>query len=361
MLGSVLSWRAGHRKPGARARDTTVTGGTVLARHMRDKRLIFMALCALSVGTCVAGLLVGYANLGDVELRGEVLELRLARVLVAFLAGAALSVGGVFVQGLFRNPLASPSILGTTAGASLGGQLSLVLWHALAGSALTALVVPEMILSIGCIAGALIALFVLLAVVGRRRDLIMLLLTGFILSSLFLSLGSFVLSLSQDSWEVGRAVVAFSLGGVGGSGIRDVALAAPIVIIGIGAAWLWSGPLDILLSGEKEARSLGVDVDEVRRWTVVWTAILTAGAVAVGGNVGFVGLVVPHVMRPIVGVEHRFLVPASALAGGSFLVVCDILSRLPEREIPLGVITGLIGAPVFLTLLVRARARGIHG
>ena len=113
-----------------------------------------------------------------------------------------------------------------------------------------------------------------------------------------------------------------------------------------------------MLSGPDEAESLGLDTGAVRRWSVVWTAILTAGAVAVGGNIGFVGLVIPHAMRPLAGIEHRWLIPASALAGGGFVVWCDVLSRLPDREIPLGVITGLVGAPVFLYLLVRAQARG---
>ena len=322
---------------------------------------IFAALVVFVAAACVLGLLVGYADLGDGELRGKLLGLRAARVALAFLSGAALAVGGVFVQGLFRNPLASPSILGTTAGATLGGQISLMLYKLVAASSLAAYVVPEMFQALGCIAGALLSLFFLLAIAGQRRDLIMLLLTGFILSALFLSMGSFVLALSQDAWELGRAVVAFSLGGVGGRGVRHVALAAPLIVIGIAAAWLWSGPLDLLLSGEKEARSLGVDTVEVRRWAIVWTAILTAGAVAVGANVAFVGLVVPHAMRPLIGVEHRLLIPAAGLAGGGFLVVCDTISRLPEREIPLGVITGLIGAPVFLFLLARARSRGIYG
>ena len=328
---------------------------------MPRPRLTFAALGLLAVGTCAAGLLVGHGDLSDARLRDTLLELRFARVAVAFLAGAGLAVGGVFVQGLFRNPLASPSILGTTAGASLGGQISLMLYEVLAVSSISAVVVPEMFLSLGCIVGALLSLFILLFIAGGKRDLIMLLLTGFILSSLFLSLGSFVLSLSQDAWELGRAVVAFSLGGVGGSGLRHVALALPLIGIGIVATWLWSRPLDLMLSGEKEAQSLGVNVREVKRWAVVWTALMTAGAVAVGGNVGFVGLVVPHAMRPLVGVQHRYLIPAAALAGGLFLVLCDLISRLPQREIPLGVITGLIGAPVFLVLLVRARQRGVHG
>ncbi|HEX2688419.1 MAG TPA: iron ABC transporter permease [Kofleriaceae bacterium] len=323
--------------------------------------LVFVALVGLSIVACVAGLLIGQGDLGDPRLRDTLLDLRLSRVGVAFLAGAAHAVGGVLVQGFFRNPLASPSILGTTAGASLGGQIALLVFNLFLASRLTAYIVPEMFLSIGCVVGAVVSLMLLMAITGRRRDLIFLLLTGFILSSLFLSFGSFVLALAQDSWELSRAVVAFSFGGVSGSGPRQVAFALPMVISGVIVAFTLSKRLDLLLSGEDEAQSLGVNVEEVRFLCIVWTAVLTAGAVSVGGNVGFVGLVVPHALRPIVGVEHRLLVPASALAGGGFLVCCDIVSRLPEREIPLGVVTGLIGAPVFLVLLVRAHRRGTYG
>lgn len=323
--------------------------------------LVFVALFALSAATCVAGLLIGQGDLSDPRLRDTLLDLRLSRVAVAFLAGAAHAVGGVLVQGFFRNPLASPSILGTTAGASLGGQLAIMVFNLFLASRLASYIVPEMFLSIGCMVGAAASLIILMAIVGRRRDLIFLLLTGFILSSLFLSVGSFLFALAQDSWELSRAVVAFSFGGVAGSGPRQVAFALPLVIAGVIVASLLSKRLDLLLSGEDEAQSLGVNVDDVRFMCILWTSVLTAGAVAVGGNVGFVGLVVPHALRPIVGVEHRFLVPASALAGGCFLVLCDIVSRLPEREIPLGVVTGLVGAPVFLLLLVRARRRGTYG
>ena len=323
--------------------------------------LLFAVLIALSAAACVVGMVVGRGDLGDDSLRVVLLDLRASRVIVGFLAGAALAVGGVFVQGLFRNPLASPSILGTTAGATLGGQIALMLSSAALGGSAAAYLVPEMFLALGCVAGAFGSLILLLAIAGRRRDLVSLLLCGFILSSLFLSVGSFLLSLSQDSWQLGKAVVAFALGGVGNSGPRHVAISVPLVLTGIAAAWLWHRPLDLMLSGRDEAESLGLDVDAVRRWTVVWTAILTAGAVAVGANVAFVGLVIPHVMRPFAGIEHRWLIPAAALAGGAFLVWCDVLARLPEREIPLGVITGLIGAPLFLVLLVRAQREAIHG
>lgn len=323
--------------------------------------IVFAALALAALLSIAAGLLVGNGDLGDPSLLATYLSLRASRVAVAFLAGAALAVGGVLVQGLFRNPLASPSILGTIAGASLGGQLSFMLFGFLVTNGVARVITPEMIITLGSMLGALLSLALLMAVVGRRRDLVVLLLGGFILSSLFLSIGGFLLALAQDSWELGRALVSFALGGVGGSGPKHVAVAVPLVVAGVTAAWLWSRPLDLMLSGQDEAQSLGVDVDALRRWCVVWTAILTAAAVAVGANVGFVGLVVPHALRPLLGIEHRRLVPGAALGGGAFLVCCDVVSRLPGREIPLGVVTGMVGAPLFLLLLLRARRRGTFG
>jgi iron complex transport system permease protein len=193
--------------------------------------------------------------------------------------------------------------------------------------------------------------------------LLVVLLAGFLLSSLFLSISSFLTTLAQGSWDLGRAVVAFTLGGVGGSGLRQVLLVAPLTLIGSFLAWTWGKPLDLLMAGEEEAQTLGVDVRLVRRWVILWIAILTAGSVAVGGNVGFVGLIVPHALRPFVGVNHGRLVPAALLAGGTFLVLCDLLARIvPGRgEMPLGVITGFIGAPVFLFLLIKLRKEIVHG
>ncbi|MCW5893456.1 MAG: iron ABC transporter permease [bacterium] len=319
-------------------------------------------LVVLAAAAGAGSLLVGTGDLSDPRLGPTYLELRGARFGAAFLAGATLAVGGTVVQGLFRNPLADPSILGTTAGASLGGRLALLSLHLLAGGAAAALVAPEMLLPLGSLAGALLALFLLLAVQRAGDDLVVLLLTGFLLSSLFVSLGAFAATLAQDRFELARAMLDFSLGGVGGAGLRRVALAMPLAIAGIAAAMLWARPLDLMLSGEDEARALGVDVREVRRACILWTAVLTAAAVSVGGTVGFVGLIVPHALRRFVGAGHRALVPASALGGGTFLVACDVLTRvLPTRsEIPLGVVTGLIGAPLFLVLLARSRRELVH-
>jgi iron complex transport system permease protein len=302
----------------------------------RRAALVYGALLlglALIVG---ASLLLGQGQLSDAGLRGTLLTLRASRLGAAFLVGAALGVAGLVTQGLFRNPLADASVLGTSAGATRG-------------------VPPDVVAPIGCLLGALVALSVLLALLRRTGDVLSVVLTGFLLSSLFMSLGSLVTSLAQDRWELGRAIVAFALGSLTGTGALDVAIAAPLVLVGIGAAWFWARPLDLLLSGDEEAASLGVDVGQVRRYCVLWTAVLTAAAVSLGGNVAFVGLLVPHALRPLLGVDHRRLVPATALAGAVFVGACDVLARsIPGRsEVPLGVVTGLLGAPTFLMLLAR--------
>ncbi|MCU0675271.1 MAG: iron ABC transporter permease [Myxococcota bacterium] len=325
-----------------------------VAPHDRAARSVklYLGLFVLAALVALSSMTVGAGSLADEGLRETLLSLRGARLAASFLAGAALAVGGVVVQGLLRNPLASPSILGTTAGAALGGQLVLL--------ALPFVALPvrsEMAVPIGCLLGALLSLLALLTLLRHTNDAVTLLLTGFVLSSLFLALGSFVTSLAQNDWELGRAVVAFSLGGVSSAGTDHVLFALPLVIAGIGASFGWGKALDLLLSGEEEARSLGVDVPRLRWWSAVWVATLVAAAVSLGGNVSFVGLVVPHVLRPFAGWSHRRLVPAAALGGGIFLAACDVITRaIPSHgEIPLGVVTGLVGAPLFLFLLLRQR------
>ena len=317
-------------------------------------------LLALLLTGAGAGLLLGDGNLDDPVMRDTYLRLRTLRTANAGLAGAALATGGVLVQGLFRNPLASPSILGTTAGASLGGMVVLVSWNALLANVLPAWWPAELMLPVGCLAGAWLALALLLAATGRRAGIISVLLTGFILSSLFLSIGGLLTSLGMEEYDVGRAIVAFTLGGVEAKGIPHLMLATPMVGLGAVVSLTWSRHLDALLTGEDEARSLGVDVAMVRRWVIIWTATLTAAAVAIGGNITFVGLVVPHVLRTFVGVQHHRLLPAAFVGGAAFVIWADNLVRiLPGRaHVPLGVVTGLVGAPLFLYLLARAARQG---
>jgi iron complex transport system permease protein len=324
--------------------------------------LTYLLLLVLLAAVVALAMLVGHGSLADLSLRSTLLSLRATRVGAAFLAGAALATGGAVVQGVFRNPLVSPSILGTTAGASLGGQLALLAMAATAPTLRSAMG-TEMILPFGCLLGAGLSLAIVLAFCRERTSILTLILTGFILSSLFLALSSFVTSVALDSWDMSRAVVSFTLGGVGGASPRQVLAIVPFVAIGIFACWRWSPTLDMLLSGEDEASSLGVEVGRARRWTVTWVAVLAAAAIAIGGNVVLVGLIVPHSLRPLVGVRHRNLIPACALAGGTFLVACDIVARVfPTRtELPLGVITGIIGAPVFMMLLTRTQREVSHG
>jgi iron complex transport system permease protein len=321
---------------------------------------ILLAALAMLIGLSLA---FGPGSLADPALRATLLTLRASRLGSALLVGAALAVAGVVVQGLFQNPLADASVLGTSSGAVLGGEVALVATELLVGRHHGASgMSPDVVLPFGCMAGALLSLSLVLGFARRSSDILSLVLTGFLLSSLFLSLGSLATSMAQDSWELGRAVVAFSLGDLTGDGPEHVAIAAPLVFAGIAASWFWGKPLDLLLCGDEEAASLGVNVSQVRRCCVLWVAALTAGAVTIGGNIGFVGLLVPHALRPFLGVNHRRLVPIAALGGGVFVAACDLVVRmLPARGVvPLGVVTGLVGAPVFLVLLVRGQKRGTY-
>lgn len=317
----------------------------------------WVVLVLILAGAVTAGLGLGHGSLGS-EWGSTFLALRGTRVVLAGLAGAALAVAGVVLQALFRNPLASPSVLGTTAGAALGGQVMVLLQGAVLPLALP----PELGLPVGCLLGAGFSLLVVLGAARRAEGLggdpgMTLLLTGILWSSACAAVASLVTWLAQDRWELGRALVAFTLGGVEGKGMVHVLLGLPLVVAGIIGAWWWSRALDLLLSGDDEAASLGVPVVAARGWLLVWTAMLAAAAVAIGGGVAFVGLIVPHALRPWFGHGHRILLPAAAVGGAAFLIAADALCRLaPGASLPLGVLTALVGAPVFALILLRRPA-----
>ena len=322
-----------------------------MARGANSRLGMLWVLTALALAGALGALLL---NVPEGDARATILELRFVRALAALMSGAALAVGGALVQGLFRNPLASPSILGTTAGASLGGQLALVIAE-LVGIA----VMPELLVPLGCLVGATLSLFALLLLLRRTPDLMTVLLVGFLLNSMFLATGSLLMSIASEQWQLGRALIAFALGTLSGVGLPQVRFAAPLVLVAVVAAFLWGRSLDLLLTGEREARSLGANVDQIRWWTVVWTSVLVAAAVSLTGSLSFVGLIVPHIVRPFSGEHHRRLVPACAFVGGTFVLLCDSLARLlpSAGEVPLGVISALIGAPVFLVILLREAKR----
>lgn len=331
-----------------------------------QQRLIFtwVALLGALALVSLSGLFVGTGTLDSEHARAMFMKLRLWRLLAAFGIGASLSIAGVVIQAIFQNPLAGPSIIGTTAGAALGGQLSLLLYQTAFGYTLIHLIGPEVIVPAGAALGAILALTILLLITRKTDGTWVTLLIGFLLSSFFTSIGAYVISKAQSSWELGRAVLAFSMGSISSVGPTHVGMVLCVMLLGFVASMSWHRHLDMLLTGDDEARTFGLDVHQIRRWGIVWAGILSAGAVAVGGSIAFVGLIVPHAMRRVAGHNAAQLMPISAVAGGTFVIFCDILSRVGpgQGETPLGVVTGLIGAPVFLYLLTRAQREGtLHG
>lgn len=331
-------------------------------RPWRRGTLIAGTLVSFAFASALLGLWVGRGRSVDSSLQEVFLIMRAYRVGVAFIAGGAVAVSGAVVQGLVRNPIASPNVLGTSAGALLGGKVALFATFILLHGRALPMLSPEMVVPLGCIVGAVFALGTVLSIGSLRANTITLVLTGFVLNLIFLSIGSFLSSSSQDYYELNRAMNTFAAGSISGAGARQLMLVVTLATAGVLPALLWSRSLDVLLSGEEEASALGVDVPRVRFWCVIWASLLSASAVAVGANVGFIDLITPHVVRRFTGPAHRFVLPASFVLGGSFLVLCDAACRaLPfAHEIPLQVLVDLLGGPAFLWMLKKHGTERSH-
>jgi len=278
-----------------------------------------------------------------------VLQIRLPRVVAAVAVGGALAAAGAIFQGLLRNPMADPYIIGTSGGAALGATIALLLPIKVVWLGFT--LVP-----LAAFAGALMAVLIVyrLARVGPRTPITALLLSGFATSSMMAAVMSFLMLVSGHTL---RRVVLWTMGGVTASGWLQLEIVIPLILAGVGAAYLMAGDLNAFLLGEEQAAHLGVDVERRKLILLMVGSLLTGAAVSVSGLVGFIGLVVPHVTRLIFGPDHHLLLPASALLGGLFLVLADLLARLllAPAEIPVGIITALIGAPFFIYLLRRSK------
>jgi iron complex transport system permease protein len=279
-------------------------------------------------------------------------DVRAPRALLGFVVGGGLALAGATLQGLFRNPLADPAILGVSSGASLGAVLAIYL--GIAARALWAL--PA-----AAFAGAAVDAVLVFAVASRRgRGRIFaetLLLVGVALGALNVSLATFVLSISLGTYDIGRQIVYWLLGGLEARTWDHLLLGAPAIAAGSLVVIGHARDLDALLLGEVAAQSLGIDVGRVRVRLVIVSALVVGAGVAVAGPIGFVGLIVPHLMRLAVGPGHRVLLPLSFVGGGVFLVAADLLARAATgaSETPVGVVTAALGAPFFLALLVRRR------
>ena len=283
-----------------------------------------------------------------------VLHIRLPRVLAAFIVGATLAVGGTVMQGLFRNPMASPDVLGITAGSSLGAVVSVTAGLTAAGI---------LFLPLLAIAGALLAATLIYLVSSHRgrTSLLFVVLAGLAISSLFNGLVSGILLFSNE-YEVSQFIF-WTMGSLDGRMWKHVLLPLPFLVPVLAFQFAHVRELNLFALGEEHAHSLGMHVERTKRLLLGATAVATAMAVAMAGPVGFVGLLMPHLFRLIVGADHRSLMPAAALGGALFLVMCDLLARIlvPPFEIRVGIITALLGSPYFLLLIIRSQRRGIRG
>jgi iron complex transport system permease protein len=315
--------------------------------------LVFALLSALSLGSVLAAVFLGPAPLsfsqvvaallgkGEDKARIIVWELRFPRASLGFLAGAALSLSGAVMQGVFRNPLASPYLLGVAAGSTAGAAAAVAFGPSFFPRPVAAFL------------GGICAAF-LVWKLGRTE--LGLILAGIALSSLFSAATSFLLFLTAGNRRL-EEILFWTMGGLSRATWPDVRLLAPIVAGGTLLLWAWARRLDALSLGEESARFLGLEPRALRRILLGGAVLLTASTVSLTGTIGFVGLIVPHMMRLVLGPGHRKLLPSSALAGGVFLVWADVFARLvlAPAELPVGVVTALVGVPFFLFLLRRAR------
>ena len=290
----------------------------------------------------------GWMGLGAVSEAESaiVMLIRMPRVIVAAVAGAALAIAGAQLQGVFRNPLADPSVIGVSQGAALGAVIAFV----------TGLATRSPLwLPATAFVGGFIALFAVYSIATRsgRTPVATLLLAGIAVGALITACSSLLISLSFVNWQVAAEIVFWMMGGLESRSWTHVWISLPFLALGTLVSLWHTRELDLMLLGEETSASLGVEVEAVKRTILATAAMLTGAAVAVSGVVGFVGLVVPHFARLILGPSHRALLPASALSGALFLIVCDLLARTvsPPTEIRLGVVTGAFGAPFFLWLL----------
>jgi len=287
----------------------------------------------------------------DDTVRYIVLHVRLARICLAFLIGSALGLAGAVYQGVLLNPLADPFTLGISTGAAFGASLSILLGlgsiHFLGVSVLPA----------AAFAGALLALYLvyMLGSMDGRIHVVTIVLAGIIVSTFLSAMISLLKSLNEESVST---IVFWIMGSLSGKSWAHVVLVLPYIVAGGAAICCFTRELDLLSLGDVQAQQLGVNVQRVRFWLLLAASLITAAAVAVSGIIGFVGLVIPHLVRLALGPRHRLLIPASLLSGGLLVLVADSIARsiLPGgEEIPVGVVTALIGGPFFCYLLLRRK------
>jgi iron complex transport system permease protein len=336
------------------------------------RRVVLAGLLALLAGACLLGVgigTVGISPLDTVRLLGWKLgladyppgvapssavilfELRIPRVLLGVLVGAALATSGTVFQAVFRNPMADPAIVGVSSGAALGAVAVILLGGGVFGSGLA---VP-----VAAFVGALLVALVVyrLARIGPAVQVATLLLAGIAVAAVV----SAVISLSMTlAGEEIRSIYFWLLGGLAGRGWDTLAAATPLVLVGAVMALISIRDLNVMALGEERAAQLGVETERFKRLALATGALLAGAAVSVAGVIGFVGLITPHILRVLLGADHRWVLPASFAGGAVLMVLADLAARtvLAPEEIPVGAVTALLGGPFFLYLLRRERTTG---
>jgi iron complex transport system permease protein len=307
-------------------------------------------LAATVATLLLAGLLVGPAGLGLPT--GEaasliVWEIRLPRTILGALVGAALGLAGAVLQGYLRNPLAEPGIIGVSSGASLGAVI--MLHSGLAAAA-------PLALPLGGLVGAATSTLVVLLLAGERGGSVTLILAGVAVASVATALTTAALNLSPNPFAAVE-IVYWMMGSLSDRSLMHVWIAAPFIIAGLVLMLRAGRALDALTLGEDAAANLGINLRTLRLQIVAGVALAVGSASAIAGTIGFVGLIVPHLLRPLVGSEPARLLPSSLLGGAALVLTADLLLRLvaPYSDIKLGVLTALIGAPFFVWLVLRTR------
>lgn len=336
------------------------------ARQLTTVLLVLLPLCllaALALGSVSLGLnesLQAISQLGQQpENRSAIIvnQIRLPRALLAGLVGALLGISGAAMQGIFRNPLADPSLIGVTAGASLGASLVI----AVIGSGISGLTGLTLI-SFGAFAGGMLAVVLVyrLASSESGTSVATMLLAGIAITALAGAMSN-VLELFSSN-EVLRRISLWRMGGLDGADYSRVAVAAGVGMVVIAVLPRYATALNAFLLGESEARYLGIDVERTKTGIVLMVAIAVGTSVALAGTIAFVGLVVPHIIRLLIGPDHRYLLPASAIAGALLLISADIIARtvIAPTELPVGIVTACIGVPFFVSLLHRRREFGMQ-
>lgn len=330
-----------------------------------------LLLAGLLVGGVIASAITGQLAIAPTEVLGSLLRaigiengwaptdpliestlwvVRFPRIVMGLMVGAALAVAGAVMQAIFGNPLAEPGVVGVSSGAALGASIAITIGASVLGG-------PGV--AVFAFLGGLVATLLVYAVAraGGRTEVVTLLLTGIAINAFAQAGIAFVLFIADSASR--EQIVFWQLGSIAGALWGQVLLVGAVAVLGTVGALMLARQLDLLALGERSARQLGVNVEGLRIVAIVLVALLTGAAVAFTGIIAFVGLVVPHIIRMIIGPAHRGLIVASAVGGGALLVIADLLTRtlIAGAELPIGMLTSLVGGPFFFYLLYRQRRR----